>query len=54
MPLTAHRKHKIYVAATMGYGLGVDDTEEVAFYKKIKEEMKADKQKGHMGIIRED
>ena len=54
MPLTAHRKQKIYLAAIMEYGLGSDDTEEVAFYKKIKEEMIDDKNKGHMGIARED
>ncbi len=54
MTLSAHRKHKIYVAATMGYGLGSDDPEEVAFFKKIKEEMKDDKKKGSMGITRED
>ena len=38
----------------MGYGLGSDDLEEIAFYNKIKEEMKEDKENGHMGIIRED
>jgi len=54
MTLSSYRKHKIYLAATMGYGLGSDDPEEVAFYKKIKEVMKDDKIKGHMGITRED
>ena len=48
------QKNKIYVAATMRYGLGLDDEEEVAFYNKIKKKMKADKKKGHMGIIGED
>ena len=54
MPLSAHRKHKIYVSVIMGYGLGSGDPEEVAFYKKIKQEMIDDKKKGHMGIARED
>ena len=54
MPLTHHRKHKIYLAATMGYGLGSDDPEEVDFYNKIKEEMKEDKKNRYMGITRED
>ena len=53
-PLIAHRKHKIYVAAIMGYGLGSDHPDEVAFYKKMKEDMKGDELKGYMGINRED
>ena len=32
--------HRIYLAATMGYGLGSDDPEEVAYYKKLRKEMK--------------
>ena len=31
--------HRIYLAATMKYGLGSNDPEESAYYKKIKEEM---------------
>ena len=31
--------HKIYLAATMSYGLGSDDPEEVAYYKKLRKEM---------------
>ena len=31
--------HRIYLAATMGYGLGSDDPEELAYYKKLKKEM---------------
>ena len=31
--------HKIYLAATMNYGLGSDDTEELAYYQQIKKEM---------------
>ena len=38
----------------MGYGLGSDHPDEVAFYKKMKEDMKGDELKGYMGINRED
>ena len=31
--------HKIYLAATMNYGLGSNDPEELAYYNKIREEM---------------
>ena len=31
--------HKIYLAATMNYGLGFDDPEELAYYNKIRKEM---------------
>ena len=54
MSLSSHRKQKINLAATMGYGLGSDDPEEVAFYNKIKEKMNEDQKKGNMGITRED
>ena len=40
MTLSAHRQHKIYLAAMMGYGLGSEDSQEGAYYKQIKEEMK--------------
>ena len=30
---------RIYVAATMNYGLGSDDPEELEYYNKIKKEM---------------
>ena len=53
MSLTPHRKQKIYLAATMGYGLGSDDPEEITFYNKIREEMKVDKKNRYMGIVRE-
>ena len=54
MTLSPHRKHKIYVAATMGYGLGSEDPEEVAYYKQIKEEMKQDQEKRNLVISRTD
>ncbi len=54
MTLSAHRQHKIYIAATMGYGLGSKDPEEVEYYKQIKKEMKKDREKRTMGISRKD
>ena len=45
MPLSSYRMHRIYLAATMNYGLGSEDPEELAYYNKIKkerEEMKND------------
>ena len=31
--------HRIYLAATMNYGLGSSDPEELAYYNKIRKEM---------------
>ena len=39
MPLSSYRIHKIYIAATMNYGLGSDNPEELAYYNKIIKEM---------------
>ena len=39
MSLSSFRMHKIYLAATMNYGLGSNHPEELAYYKKIKKEM---------------
>ena len=39
MALSSYRKHRIYLAATMQYGLGSNDPEELAQYNKIREEM---------------
>lgn len=39
MALSSFRMHRIYLAATMKYGLGSKDPEELAFYNKIREEM---------------
>ncbi len=39
MPLSSYRKHRIYLAATMNYGLGSEDQEELAYYNKIRKEM---------------
>ena len=39
MSLSFYRMHRIYLAATMNYGLGSDDPEEMAYYIKIKKEI---------------
>ena len=39
MSLSSYRMHRIYLAATMNYGLGSADPEEVAYYNKIRKEM---------------
>ena len=31
--------HRIYMAATMNYGLGSDDQEELAYYNKIRKKV---------------
>ena len=31
--------HRIYLAATMNYGLGSDDPKELAYYNKLRKEM---------------
>ena len=54
MALSPHRQHKIYLAATMRYGLGSEDPEEIAYYKQIKKTMKEDREQRNMGISRMD
>ena len=39
MTLSSYRMHRIYLAATMGYGLGSDDPEELAYYNRLRKEM---------------
>ena len=39
MPLSSYRMHRIYLAATMNYGLGSDDPEEIAYYRKLRKEI---------------
>ena len=39
MSLSSYRMHRIYLAATMNYGLGSNDPEELAYYNKIRKEM---------------
>ena len=39
MSLSFYRMHRIYLAATMNYGLGSDDPEEMAYYIKIRKEI---------------
>ena len=54
MSLSSHRQHKIYIAATMGYGLGSEDPEELALYEMIKKEIKKSSKNRNMGIQRID
>ena len=54
MSLTSHRQHKIYIAATMGYGLGSEDPEELALYEMIKKEKEKENNNRNMGIQRTD
>ena len=39
MPLSSYRMHRIYLAATMNYGLGSYNPEELAYYNNIRKEM---------------
>ena len=39
MSLSSYRMHRIYLAATMNYGLGSNDPEELDYYNKIRKEM---------------
>ena len=39
MTLSSYRMHRIYLAATMGYGLGSDDPGELSYYNKIRKNM---------------
>ena len=39
MALSSYRMHRIYLAATMNYGLGSDDPEELAYYNIIRKEI---------------
>ena len=51
MSLSPHKQHKIYIAATMEYGLGSKDPEELAYYEMIKNEIAKNK---NFGIQRTD
>ena len=39
MALSSYRMHRIYLAATMNYGLGSDVSEELAYYNKIRKDI---------------
>ena len=54
MSLSSHRQHKIYIAATMWYGLGSEDPEEMDLYEMIKKEIEKDRKKRNIGIQRTD
>ena len=40
MSLSPHKQHKIYIAARMGFGIGSEDPEELAYYDMVKKEIK--------------
>ena len=50
MSLSSYRMHRIYIAATMNYGLGSDDPEELAYYNKIRNAMDDIKKSGEKGL----
>ena len=54
MSLSSYRQHKIYIAATMGYGLGSEDPEELALYEIIKKEKDKESKNRNMGVQRTD
>ena len=54
MTLSPHRQHKIYIAATMGYGIGSEDPEEISYYQQVKEEIKKNKENRNLGVSRSD
>ena len=54
MSLSSYRQHKIYIAATMGYGLGSEDPEELILYELFNKEIKKDNKNRNMGIQRTD
>ena len=54
MILSPHRQNKIYIAATMGYDIGSNDPEELAYYNMVKNEIIKDRKKRNMGIRRPD
>ena len=39
MSLSSYRMHRIYIAATMNFGLGSNDPEELAYHNKIRNAM---------------
>ena len=51
MALSAYRMHRIYIAATMNYGLGSDNKEELAYYNQIRKEMDNMKKKGDKPLL---
>ena len=52
--MSPHRQHKIYIAATMGYGLGSEDPEELALYEMVRKEIEKDRKNRNLGIKRTD
>ena len=54
MSLSSHKRHKIYLAATMEFGIGSEDPQELAFYEKIKKAIDKDRGIKNMGVNRTD
>ena len=54
MPLSPHRLHKIYLAASMEYGLPLEDPEELAYYNPLRGKIVKDRKNGNMGVKRND
>ncbi len=54
MTLSPHRQHKIYIAATMGYGLASENLDELVYYEMVKKEIAKDRKDRNMGIERTD
>ncbi len=54
MTLSPNRQHRIYIAATMGFGLGSEDPEELTYYYMVKNEIEKDRKNRAMGIKRID
>tara|TARA_B100000579_G_C22281375_1_gene598395 strand:- start:268 stop:432 length:165 start_codon:yes stop_codon:yes gene_type:complete len=54
MSLSHHRQHRIYIAATMGYGLGSEDPEELAYYEMIKKKIEKDRENRNINNQRTD
>ena len=45
MSLSPHKKHKIYIAERMGFGIGSEDPEELVYYDMVKKERKKEKKR---------
>ncbi len=54
MTLSTPRQYKIYLDATMGYGLGSENPEEIASYQKIQNKMKYVREIKNIRISRKD
>ena len=53
MSLSPHKQHKIYIAARMGFAIGSEDPEELAYYDMVKKEIKQRKGKVYKPFYKE-